>query len=122
MGDSLTSDEPDELIQLNFKVMVNHYLRLLDNSKLQLDDAKKFYWEATSNLHTLETRLVHYKEDVEAYIRNENNELTQRVDEIRRIAYPIGVICIIFLPICPLAYLGITLGVEINIGYAKEAL
>jgi len=120
--DSLTSDKPDELIELNFKKMVRHYLRLLDNSKEQLDDAKTFYLDASKNLLDLETRLVHYKADVESYMNNEDNQLDDRIHDLRAGVYGTAAICVIVIVLCPAVYTAAVLGVELTIDAAKDDL
>ena len=119
--DDLTEDASEEELDFDFKTMVRNFIAFLNYSKERLQGAQAKIAEVEEAFTLVETRLNTYKNEIESFLKDEDNKLTDFVNKAR-ISYGVAALCVLFPVTCPTIYAAVAAVTEVTINGAKSDL
>ena len=120
--DGLTEDASEEELDFDFQTMVRNFIAFLNYSKERLQGAQAKYTEVQDAFVVVAAKLNTYRNDIESLLKDEDNKLTNFVNDYRAKNYGIAAACVLNRFLCPFIYFITTIATEATVAGAKKDL
>ena len=112
----------DSRITRKFRDIVRKMKTILLRSDRNLKEALVMYKDFTKNLITIKSDIDKFVIQLDDYMKNKDGKLQKWIHTYRTEAYVGAAACVVSFLLCPIVYAATALGVEVDIGNAKENL